>query len=205
MKINLKKSKLYFYALGIILAVFILNKLNLSLSNSIFIGLFLIALIFFDKEILFNFSKKKRKIKMRKLLLEKYEDIKDKSDKYFESEINNQKILFLYRCETNSGLFNYQNHLDIYLEITSLDDNLLKLCKVHFNWERIDNRDWITKPINFRLRNSIPTLVKNSEKRIEKLISDYENYLKEKTLGNTVYKKLLVLALPMSVALFASF
>lgn len=186
MNINRKTSNLYFYSIGVILAIFILSKLNFSLYNSIFIVLFFIAFIYFDKEIFFSFYKEKRKMKMRKFLLEKYENIKDKSDNYFEFEINNHKFLFLYRCETSSGLFNYKNHLDIYLDITQLDEDLLKLFKIHFNWKRIDNRYWITEPINLRLRDSIPVLVKNSEKRLEKLISDYENYLEEKTLGSNV-------------------
>lgn len=148
----------------------------------IFILIILLPLI--SSQIYYNkvIAKKvtlKRKQKIFELLKDKFEGLKEINLGFFECNINNKNILFQY-IAGHPYRYHISNHLIVYFEITNIEEDIKKLCKIHFNCSTIDNRDWVKEPIDVLLSNSLNSLVNYSEKTIQRVISETEFYISEK-------------------------
>lgn len=151
------------------------------LNVSMFIFLLLLILIgfqiYFDRVIVKKVSSK-RKHKIFELLKNKYEGLKENELGSFECNIDNKNILFEFT--TSVYRYNISNHLTVYFEITDIEENIKKLCKIHFNCSTFNNRDWVKEPVDVLISNSLSSLVKYSEKTIQRVISETEFYISQK-------------------------
>lgn len=151
-------------------------------QSTIIIFCFLISIvicyqIYFEKVVAKRIPIK-RKQKILELLKSKYTGLKENNLGYLEHTINNEKILFEFisnRSVNNS----FSNNLYIYLDITTIEEDIKKLCKIHFYCSTIDNRDWIKIRVN-PFYESLNNLVKHSDETVHKLISDAEFYISQK-------------------------
>lgn len=134
--------------------------------------------IYFNKVIAKKISLK-RKQKIFELLKNKFEGLKENDLGYFECNFNNKKVLLKYLAG-HPYKYRISNHLTIYIEITHIEDDIKKLCKIHFNCSTIDNRDWVKEQVDILLSNSLNSLVKYSEKTIQRVISETEFYISQK-------------------------
>ena len=133
---------------------------------------------YFDKVIAKKITLKRKQI-IFELLKDKFEGLKEINPGFFECHLNNKNILFQYIAGTPHK-YRISNHSIIYFEISNVEDDIKKLCKIHFNCSTIDNRDWVKKPVDLLLSNSLNSLVNNSEKTIQKIISETEIYISQK-------------------------
>ena len=141
--------------------------------------LMLIGLQFyFDRVIAKKISSKRTQV-IFELLKGKFEGLKEINPGFFECHLNNKNILFQYIAGTPHK-YRISNHSIIHFEISNVEDDIKKLCKIHFNCSTIDNRDWVKKPVDLLLSNSLNSLVNNSEKTIQKIISETEIYISQK-------------------------
>ncbi|MDQ5928392.1 MAG: hypothetical protein QG594_166, partial [Bacteroidota bacterium] len=71
------------------------------------------------------------------------------------------------------------NNIRVHLDITSLEENIKTLCKIHFGCSKINGHDYVTMPVEkyFMLLNSI---AKQSRKVVDKIISETEAYVFQK-------------------------
>jgi len=120
----------------------------------------------------------KRKQKIFELLKSKYERLKENNLGFLEYTINDKNILFGF-TSNRSVKNSFSNNLYIYLDITTIEDDIKKLCKIHFYCSIIDNRDWVKIPVEV-LYNSLNNLVKHSDETVHKIISDTEIYISQK-------------------------
>jgi hypothetical protein len=143
--------------------------------------------IYFDKII----AKKipvKRKQKIFELLKNKFEGLKENDLGFLEYSIDNKNILFEYTTTRIKNSFS--NDLNIYLEITNIENDIKKLCKIHFYCSTIDNRDWVKMPVEV-LYGSLNNLAKYSTKTVLKIISETEHYISQKTAERDKNLKLI--------------
>jgi hypothetical protein len=121
----------------------------------------------------------KRKQKIFELLKNKYQGLKENNLGFFECSIEHKNILFEY-IAGHPYKYRISNHLIVYFEITHIEDDIKKLCKIHFNCSTIDNRDWVRERVDVLLSNSLNSLVRYSEKTIQRIISETELYISQK-------------------------
>lgn len=133
--------------------------------------------IYFDRVIVKKVSSK-RKHKIFELLKNKYEGLKENELGSFECNIDNKNILFEFA--TSVYRYNISNHLTVYFEITDIEEDIKKLCKIHFNCSTIDNRDYVKEQVDVLFSNSLNSLVNESEKILPKIISETEFYISQK-------------------------
>ena len=141
----------------------------------IFILIFLCYNIYFQKVV----TKKiqlQRKQKIFELLKNKYEGLKENDIGFFEYSVNNKNILFEYILRKGR---NKSNILKVYLDISTIEEDIKKLCKIHFYCINIDNRDWIEMPVEVYF-DSLNNLAKQSMKTVNRIILETENYISEK-------------------------
>ena len=132
--------------------------------------------IYFEKVIAKQIPTK-RKQKIFELLKNKYQGLKENNLGFLEYSINNKNILFEYTTTRFKNSFS--NNLNIYLDITNIEDDIKKLCKIHFYCSTIDNRDWVKMPVDV-LYESLNNLAKYSNKTVLKIISETEFYISQK-------------------------
>ncbi len=133
--------------------------------------------IYFDK-IIAKRIPIRRKLKIFELLKNKFEGLKENNLGYLEYKINNKNILFGFtsnRTVKNS----FSNNLYIYLDITNIEDDIKKLCKIHFYCSTIDNRDWVEMRVE-PFYESLSNLAKYSNKTVQKIISETDFYISQK-------------------------
>lgn len=114
---------------------------------------------------------------MFEALKNKFEGLKENSLGFFEYTIDNKNILFEY--ETIISRNSFSNILKVYFDISTIEEDIKKLCKIHFYCTNIDNRDWVLMPVEL-LFDSVNNLAKHSHKTVQKLISETEFYISEK-------------------------
>ena len=119
----------------------------------------------------------KRKRKIFELLENEFEGLKENNLGFLEYNIDNKNILFEYTTTRIKNSFS--NDLNIYFEITNIENDIKKLCKIHFYCSIIDNRDWVKMPVEV-LYESLNNLAKYSTKTVDKIISETEFYISEK-------------------------
>jgi hypothetical protein len=119
----------------------------------------------------------KRKQKIFELLNKEFEGLKENTLGFLEYNLNNKNILFEYTTTRIKNSFS--NDLNIYLDITNIENDIKKLCKIHFYCSTIDNRDWVKMPVEV-LYESLNNLAKYSPKTVDKIISETEFYISEK-------------------------
>lgn len=145
-----------------------------------FIILFFLLIISYRIYFEFVIAKKiplKRKEKTFELLSNNFEGLKENNLGLFELTVNNKNILFEYKAIRHRNGFS--NVLKVYLDISHVEDDIRKLCRIHFYCTNIDNRDWVGMPVDV-LFGSIKNLVKYSDKTVNRIISETEIYISEK-------------------------
>jgi hypothetical protein len=152
------------------------------MSNTFIIFSLIIILILICYQIYFEkiIAKKipvKRKQKIFELLKKEFEGLKENNLGFLEYRIDNKNILFEYTTRRINNSFS--NNLNIHLDITNIEEDIKKLCKIHFYCSTIDNRDWVNMPVEV-LNSSLNNLVKNSNKTVHKIISETELYISQK-------------------------
>ena len=156
----------------------------------IFCTIFSIAIIYqiyFEKII----AKKipiKRKQKIFELLKNKFEGLKENNLGFLEYNTDNKNILFEYTTTRIKNSFS--NNLNIYLDITNIENDIKKLCKIHFYCSTIDNRDWVKMPVEV-LYESLDNLAKYSTKTVLKIISETDLYIFQKRAERDKNSKLI--------------
>ena len=152
------------------------NEFNLKFA----FGLFAFVLLgYYLNEI---YSKKKANKYVQELmdiLLNKYKEVKVIDNNNIEFSKNDNKFRFYIDCEKGGYGFSY--NFIAYLDISEENKDLINKLKIHFYCTRFENRDWIRKPIgNESLRsNSIKYLTSESQKVIDKMVLEKENYAKK--------------------------
>ncbi|OXA73614.1 hypothetical protein B0A67_02750 [Flavobacterium aquidurense] len=116
----------------------------------------------------------KRKQKIFRILKVRFQGLKENNLGFFEYQIDNKNILFEYKTIRNKN--NFSNILKIYLDISNIEDDIKKLCKIHFYCSNIDNRDWVGLHVK-AFYGSLNNLAKNSDKTLHEIISDTETYI----------------------------
>lgn len=145
----------------------------------IFCSIFSIAIgyqIYFEK-IMAKKIPVKRKQKIFELLKNEFEGLKENNLDFLEYSIGNKNILFEYTTTRIKNSFS--NNLNVYLDITNIENDIKNLCKIHFYCSTIDNRDWVKMPVEV-LYESLNNLAKYSTKTVTKIISETEFYISEK-------------------------
>ncbi|MBZ4041267.1 hypothetical protein [Flavobacterium hibisci] len=117
-----------------------------------------------------------RRQKMFELLNQQYEGLKENNLGYFEYSINNKNILFEYKTYRSKTVVNI---LKVYVDISNIEEDIRKLCKIHFYCVNIDNRDWVEMPVDV-IFDTLNNLAKKSNKTVSKIISETEIYISEK-------------------------
>ncbi|MTH16449.1 hypothetical protein [Flavobacterium sp. LC2016-01] len=118
----------------------------------------------------------KRRQKIFELLENKYEGLKENDLGFFEYSVNNKNILFEYIL---AGDRNKSNVLKVYLDISIIEEDIKKLCKIHFYCKNIDNRDWVEMPVEVFF-DTLKNLAKYSSNTVSKIIFETESYIGEK-------------------------
>lgn len=132
--------------------------------------------IYFEKVI----AKKipiKRKKKIFELLKNKYEGLIENDLGYLEYKIDDKTILFEYSSTRIKNSFS--NNLNVYLDITNIEDDIKNLCKIHFYCSNIDSRDYIGIRVDV-FYETLNRLAKYSNKTVDKIISETEFYISQK-------------------------
>lgn len=131
--------------------------------------------IYFERVILKKMASKRRQ-KIFELLENKYEGLKENDLGFFEYSVNNKNILFEYIL---AGDRNKSNVLKVYLDISIIEEDIKKLCKIHFYCKNIDNRDWVEMPVEVFF-DTLKNLAKYSSNTVSKIIFETESYIGEK-------------------------
>lgn len=126
----------------------------------------------------------KRKEKLLVLLSNKFDGLKENHLGLFEFTLKNRNLLFEYKAIRHKNGFS--NYLKVYLDISTIEENIKKLCKIHFYCTNIDNRDWVEMPVDVFF-DSLNNLAKYSDKTVNRIISETEIYISEKR--RETYKK----------------
>lgn len=119
----------------------------------------------------------KRKQKIFQLLKDKYEGLIENDFGYLEHKIDDKTILFGYSSRRIKNSFS--NDLTIYLDITTIEDDIKTLCKIHFYCSTIDNRDYVTMKVDV-LYETLNRLVEHSPKTVLEIISETDFYISQK-------------------------
>ena len=118
-----------------------------------------------------------RKDEIYELLKKEFEGLQENDLGFLEYKINSKTILFEYYCvRIRNG---FQDHLKIHLEISDLEEDIKKLCKIHFYCLSIDERDYVTLPVDI-FHKTLHRLAKHAGKTITKVISETDLYILEK-------------------------
>lgn len=128
-----------------------------------------------------------RKQKIYELLKNDFKELKENNLGFFECDIDGKKILFEYIVTRYK--FNFSNYLYLYLDITNLEEDIKKLCKIHFYCSNIDNRDWVKMEVTV-LFSTVDILAKHSKKTVNELISETSIYILQKRVEQT--KKIII-------------
>lgn len=150
--------------------------------NLIFILIIALPLIgfqiYFDRVIAPKIPAK-RKQKIFELLKDQFKGLQENNLGFFECNIDNKNIVFQYITGAPYR-YHISNHLTVYFEITDIEEDIKKLCKIHFNCSTIDNRDYVKEQVDVLFSNSLNSLVNESEKILPKIISETEFYISQK-------------------------
>lgn len=119
----------------------------------------------------------KRKQKIFDLLKNEFDGLQENNLGFLEYKIDNKNILFGYTTRRIKNSFS--NDLTIYLDINEIEDDIKKLCKIHFYYSTIDNRDYVTMRVDV-FYETLNRLVNYSNKTVEKIISDTDFYISQK-------------------------
>lgn len=133
--------------------------------------------IYFDKK----FAKKipvERKLKIFELLKNEFEGLKENQLGFLEYSTENKNILFEYTC-VRTVKNSFSNNLRVYLDITNIEDDIKKLCKIHFYCSTIDDKDYVTMPVEV-LFPSLPNLANYANKTVGQIISETDFYISHK-------------------------
>ncbi|WP_115889609.1 hypothetical protein [Flavobacterium cutihirudinis] len=117
-----------------------------------------------------------RKQKIFNLLKIKFEGLYENNLGFFEYSVNNKNILFEYKTYRYKTVTNI---LKVYLDISIVEEDIKKLCKIHFNCANIDNRDWVEMEVDVFF-DTLNNLVKYSNKTVSKIIYETDIYISEK-------------------------
>lgn len=123
-----------------------------------------------------TFSDKKQKI--FELLKNKYPGLKENKLGLFEYSINGKNLLFEYTVIEGRQK---SNILKVYLDISPIEEDIKKLCKIHFYCTNIDNRDWVEMSVDIYF-DSLKNLANHSTKTVNRIISETGGYISEKRL-----------------------
>ncbi|KAF2331943.1 hypothetical protein [Flavobacterium daemonense] len=140
--------------------------------------------IFFEKAIVTKITSKRRQ-KIFELLKNKYEGLKENDLGFFEYSISNKTLLFEYILTEGR---NRLNILKVYLDISTIEEDIKQLCKIHFYCKKIDNRDWVEMPVEVFF-DTLNNLVKNSSKTVSNIIAETESYISEKRVERDKNKR----------------
>lgn len=117
-----------------------------------------------------------RKHKIFELLKKKYQGLKENDLGFFEYSTNSKNILFGYKTYRSKTITNI---LKVYLDISTVEEDIKNLCKIHFNCTNIDDRDWVEMPVEV-LFDTLNNLAKKSSKTVTKIISETDFYISQK-------------------------
>ena len=118
-----------------------------------------------------------RKEEIYELLKKEFEGLQENDFGFLEYKFDSKIIMFEYYCVRTRNGFN--NHLKIYLDISDLEEDIKKLCKIHFYCFNAGERDYVTMPVDIFYK-TLNRLVKNSPKTIAKIIAETDLYVLEK-------------------------
>lgn len=147
------------------------NTLFLIASVAFFVCYIFYLLQMFDIN-----NAEERKQKIFNLLKNKFEGLYENNLGFFEYSVNNKKILFEYKTYRYKTVTNI---LKVYLDISIVEEDIKKLCKIHFNCANIDNRDWVVMPVEVFF-DTLNNLAKYSSKTVSKIIYETDIYISEK-------------------------
>ena len=177
MTIKLSINQLLFIA-------YVLINLGLFFFDKLYWGMFFIPLIYLYIGIYHSINREEheqiRRKKTLKLLSDKYPKGKIDTNNRFKTVYNTHNILIDYKYYNVTYSSINKNTLNIYLDISDLEDDLKSLCKIHFNCRKIEDKDYIYIPRVFAWKYSLKSLVKNSEKHMKHMVFKYEQYVNEK-------------------------
>lgn len=145
----------------------------------IFCIIFSIAIsyqIYFDKKIAKKIPDQRKK-RIFELLNDEFDGLIENHLGFLEYRIDNKTILFEFTTIRIKNSFS--NKLTIYLDITNIEDDIKKLCKIHFYCATIDDKDWVTMPVE-ALYASLSNLANYSTKTVRKIISETDIYVSQK-------------------------
>ena len=118
-----------------------------------------------------------RKEEIYELLKKEFEGLQENDFGFLEYKFDSKIIMFEYYCVRTRNGFN--NQLKIYLDISDLEEDIKKLCKIHFYCFSEGERDYVTMPVDIFYK-TLNRLVKNSPKTIAKIIAETDLYVFEK-------------------------
>ncbi|RED22149.1 hypothetical protein BD847_3652 [Flavobacterium cutihirudinis] len=147
------------------------NTLFLIASVAFFVCYIFYLLQMFDIN-----NAEERKQKIFNLLKIKFEGLYENNLGFFEYSVNNKNILFEYKTYRYKTVTNI---LKVYLDISIVEEDIKKLCKIHFNCANIDNRDWVEMEVDVFF-DTLNNLVKYSNKTVSKIIYETDIYISEK-------------------------
>ena len=118
-----------------------------------------------------------RKEKIYELLKKEFKGLQENDFGFLEYKFDSKIIMFEYYCV--SGRNSFQDHLKIYLDISDLEEDIKKLCKIHFYCFTAGERDYVTMPVDIFYK-TLNRLVKHSPETIAKIIAETDLYVFEK-------------------------
>ncbi|WP_341225373.1 hypothetical protein [uncultured Arcticibacterium sp.] len=167
-----------FYLLLVTVLIYTERGINVYI---VIFPLIFLAIDFYFREIRESKVTLKRKEKVHNLLIGKYGNGKKTSEGDLECLIKNKNIIFKYHTSLSHQSYVLNNFLTLYLDISNIESDIKKLCKVHFFCDEIDSRDCICSSVNSSLfSNSLKTLVENSENALESIIEKSDTYIWQK-------------------------
>lgn len=167
-----------FYLLLLTVLIYAEKGINVYI---VILPLIFLTIDFYFREIRESKVTSKRKEKIHNLLIEKYGNGKKTSEGDLECLIKRKNIIFKYHTSLSHQSYVLNNFLTLYIDISNIENDIKKLCKIHFFCQEIDSRDCIRSSVNSSLfNNSLKTLVKNSENVLESIIEKSDTYISQK-------------------------
>ena len=118
-----------------------------------------------------------RKEEIYELLKKEYKDLQENDLGFLEYKFDSKNIMFEYYCVRTRNGFN--NHLKIHLDMSNLEEDIKKLCTIHFYCFSAGERDYVTMPVDIFYK-TMNRLVKHSSKTNDKIIAETDLYVLEK-------------------------
>jgi hypothetical protein len=137
--------------------------------------IFITSRIYFEI-IIFERISSEKKQKIFSLLKNNFQGLKENHFGFFECKINNHNLLFEFKILRTQQV---SNTLKVFLDMSEIEEDIKKLCKIHFYCTHIDNRDWVEMPVDLYF-DSLGNLAKHSTKTVNRIIRETESYISEK-------------------------